>query len=182
MSAPALANPRSGHLQIKYRRVFGRKPADRLWTNVVNLFAPGTYMVGHHLSTSSVTVQTNLAKLVVVASPLPTRPQILFELADMTISRDNGLALRKLSGPEPSPHSFDRNTEHLADPALTVTIGTQGNNLLVAFEAALAALLLPSFFSSLSVIPVPNWWICGRIGSQDQKVAGRAFAPPELFQ
>ena len=90
-------------------RVFRSKPTCRLGTSVLNLFAPGAYMVGHHLSTSSVAVQTNLVKKLVgvVTSLLPTLPQILFELADMTVSADNRLALRKLSGPEPSPDGFD---------------------------------------------------------------------------
>jgi hypothetical protein len=85
---------------------------------------------------------------------IPALPQILFELADVTIPADHRLALRKLSGPEPSPHGFDRDTERLTNPALAVAVSMQGNNLVVAFESPLSALLLPAFFGSFSVVPV----------------------------
>jgi len=71
-------------------------------------------------------------------------------------------------GPEPSPNGFDRNVECLADVTLAVSFGMQGNNLLVAFQPALSALLLPAFFSSDSVLLVLRliaWGqICGQIG------------------
>ena len=81
-----------------------------------------------------------------MTSLLPALPKIRFELANMTIPADHRLSLRKLSGPEPSPDGFDRDAERLADPALAMPVSMEGNNLLVAFQSTLSALLLPGFF------------------------------------
>ena len=97
-----------------------------------------------------------------MTSLLPALPEIGFELANVTIPADHRLSLRKLSGPEPSPHGFDRDAERLADPALAMPVSMEGNNLVVTFESTLSALLLPAFFSSFSVVPVIVWfWIWG---------------------
>jgi hypothetical protein len=49
-------------LADEYGCVFGRKPVCALGTSALGLLAPRTYVIGHHLSTSLVPAQTDLAK------------------------------------------------------------------------------------------------------------------------